>query len=347
MPNTALPQTVLPEKTLQRAGPMAYLASLLRGSGVAPDDVTRACNSDIDLDGVAADQFLPLPALMKIMATAVQLTGDELLPVKLGEHYRWHNHGIIHRLGLTAPTLRHALLDFCEWQRLYSQAAVVYFHKVGEDFVLGYGLHVAPRETARHLYAVSARVGANCISDLTRGAVIPVEIQLCVSPPHDVVAIQRHFNCPVRFNQSQCAVVIAGRDVDYPMPAFDPAARAQLQDELRARDQGGENIVWQVERLIRPQLLQEDPGMEGAARQFGMHPRTLRRALAAEGTTFEIVRDGVRNAMARELLDITQLGIGEISAILAFSSHAAFVRAFQRWNGMTPSAWRESVTTRN
>jgi AraC-like DNA-binding protein len=71
----------------------------------------------------------------------------------------------------------------------------------------------------------------------------------------------------------------------------------------------------------------------------------LRRHLAEEGITFEAVRDDVRFVLARELLALTDLPIGEISASLVFSNQTAFVRAFRRWSGSTPSQWRAAAGT--
>lgn len=76
------------------------------------------------------------------------------------------------------------------------------------------------------------------------------------------------------------------------------------------------------------------------AAHLGTTPRTLRRALDAEGTTFEEIRDRVRFAMARELLDLTGLQAAHIALTLDFATPSAFVRAFRRWTGCTPSVWR-------
>jgi AraC-like DNA-binding protein len=98
-----------------------------------------------------------------------------------------------------------------------------------------------------------------------------------------------------------------------------------------------------LRHLLRPQLLGEAPSMESAAAAMGLGPRTLRRRLAAEGLTFEAVRDDVRFTVAREFLDMTRLPVGEISAALAFASHSAFDQAFRRWSGTSPSGWRRQA----
>ena len=85
--------------------------------------------------------------------------------------------------------------------------------------------------------------------------------------------------------------------------------------------------------------------MQTAAVAMGVTPRTLRRQLLAEALTFEAVRDDVRFAVARELLEMTRLPVGDVSAALAFASHSTFDQAFRRWSGMSPSAWRRTPTS--
>jgi len=53
--------------------------------------------------------------------------------------------------------------------------------------------------------------------------------------------------------------------------------------------------------------------------------------------------DEVRFAMARELLTVTDLEIGDIAKALSYSAHSPFVDAFRRWSGPTPSEWRRAA----
>jgi len=69
----------------------------------------------------------------------------------------------------------------------------------------------------------------------------------------------------------------------------------------------------------------------------------LNRYLKAEGTAFRTVADEVRFGIARQLLEDTDLPLVEIAAALDFSEPAAFTRAFHRWSGSTPSAWRANT----
>ena len=80
--------------------------------------------------------------------------------------------------------------------------------------------------------------------------------------------------------------------------------------------------------------------MEDVALRLGLHPRTLRRRLRQEGTSFETIKDEVRHAAARELLMLGALGIADIAFTLDYASVSSFVHAFRRWSGVSPGRWR-------
>lgn len=85
------------------------------------------------------------------------------------------------------------------------------------------------------------------------------------------------------------------------------------------------------------------PTMAEVARKLATSPRTLRRHLAANGLTFERVRDDALLAIARERLRDHRQSIAEVAYVLGFSEVRAFHRAFRRWTGMTPGAYRRSA----
>ena len=54
----------------------------------------------------------------------------------------------------------------------------------------------------------------------------------------------------------------------------------------------------------------------------------------------ETMRARVRREMAERHLNDSALAIGEISFLLGYSEPTAFHRAFRRWRGLTPQAYR-------
>ena len=85
------------------------------------------------------------------------------------------------------------------------------------------------------------------------------------------------------------------------------------------------------------------PTLERTAHALGMSPRTLRRRLADEGTTFSNLLAEVRRDLAQRYLGDRALSIAEVAFILGFSEASAFHRAFRRWTNTTPRQFRLSA----
>jgi AraC-like DNA-binding protein len=323
---------------LQRAGPLANARTLLAEYGV--DILEVADGLDLDPFALTAESRVSYASALAFLARCAHRTNCPHFGLLLGARYEWSSHGDVQRLGSFAPTLRQALLDFVTFQGSYSSVAGVYLLRLGSDFCLGYGLHDRQTEASRLAYDLCAAVGYNFVRGLSNGKVLPAEIHFCSREPDDIEPYLKFFRVPLRFNQSHLGLILTEESLGFPLPGFDPVMRQRATQELTARGLMQQTWSARVKRIVRPQLLRDDPSLVGAARALDVHPRTLRRKLAHERTTFEVLRDEVRFVLARELLDLTNMKIVDVSGAVAFATHGAFDRAFTRWSGMTPTAWR-------
>lgn len=82
--------------------------------------------------------------------------------------------------------------------------------------------------------------------------------------------------------------------------------------------------------------------IENVAEYLHMSDRTLKRQLAAEGTSFSTLVDEVRYRHATSLLSRTDYSLEQIADELGYSDVANFSRAFKRWSGRSPSNWRKA-----
>ncbi len=82
------------------------------------------------------------------------------------------------------------------------------------------------------------------------------------------------------------------------------------------------------------------PDMESVARALGLSVRSLRRHLAAEGESYHVVEREALATVAAHLLRDERRTIREIASEMGFSDTGTFHRAFRRWTGTTPSAYR-------
>ena len=71
-----------------------------------------------------------------------------------------------------------------------------------------------------------------------------------------------------------------------------------------------------------------------------MSSRTLRRRLTEHSLTFEALLEQVRQARTMSLLANLEMPIERITEEVGYSDVRSFRRAFKRWTGKSPSAWR-------
>jgi AraC-like DNA-binding protein len=91
--------------------------------------------------------------------------------------------------------------------------------------------------------------------------------------------------------------------------------------------------------LARPGSL---PGLAEVAAAQHVSPRTLIRRLKRAGTSFQAIRDDVRQTVARDFLLNSDLAISRIASRLGYQDPSNFGRAFRRWHGVSPRAFRAS-----
>lgn len=108
----------------------------------------------------------------------------------------------------------------------------------------------------------------------------------------------------------------------------------------------GEAATDAVRRCLAGELCNGQPTLEQIAPRLHMNPRTLHRRLDDEGTNCRRVLKDVRRELASRHLAERQLAISEIAFLLGFSEPSAFHRAFKRWTGHAPLAFRELTLPR-
>jgi AraC-like DNA-binding protein len=182
---------------------------------------------------------------------------------------------------------------------------------------------------------------ASRVRHVAPGAALAV--RLAFPRPADAREHARVFGAEPVFGAAVAALVLPRADWNAPTCTGDPTLFAALDAHAhtlleRASPQAGEAA------RVREALDSEPPGREpslaSVARHLGTSPRTLQRRLGAERTSFAALVDEVRRARAVAYLDSRDVSIAEVSWLLGFAEQSAFTRAFRRWTGEAPTAWR-------
>lgn len=323
---------------MQRAAPLSPLAAVLAQYDVSPGDVLAG--TGLTADDLAPDRFIPFSAFLLVLENTVRLTGLENLGLLLGAGHTVNVLGPWSGALRAAATLGEALSDLCVLQVRNSSGAATYLRRHKDHVFLGYGVHAPEAPVAPVLHDIVLAVGYRIITELTQGAIQPQEY-------HSMRPVPRNpgrwstLNAPIRFGQEETGLFLSHRDMAFQLQTAD----RHLHDLAFEEFHSAPTVVpaiWthRSSHAIRSLILDGGLTMSDVARRLGVGARSLRRALAKEETTFEAVRDDVRLAIARDLLSMSSLSISDLSSTLDFASPTTFIRAFRRWTGETPAAWR-------
>ncbi len=327
---------------MQRAASLVPLPGLLRDLGVRPGDVLAG--TGVSDDALRPDAFIPYAVYLAILDRAALATGRDDFGVLLGRRQTLAALGPLGRLMRHATTLGEALSDFASLQIGNSTGGTVYLMRADRDVILGYGIYDPASHASPHVHDMVLAVGFNLVAELTGGMVEPAEILSSRDAPKDLTPRLPLGRCPLRFGQSQTGLVLRAADLAFALPEANRLLHETILAELApGLAEAQSNTRGLVRHLLRELLLTGSSGMEGVAARLRTHPRSLRRRLRLQQTTFAEVKDEVRYAVARELLTLGALNITDIAITLDYSSASSFVHAFRRWSGASPAAWREGT----
>ena len=92
--------------------------------------------------------------------------------------------------------------------------------------------------------------------------------------------------------------------------------------------------------LVRTQILTNNLGLENAAKQTGLSPKTLKRRLSSLNTSYSELVDQARFLLAKSMLKNTGMSISSIAEELRYQHQSNFTRSFKRVCGITPQEYR-------
>jgi AraC-like DNA-binding protein len=327
------------------AGLARGLLELAAGKGADPR--TLRARSGIDKSDLEdQDGRIPLASYAALMRAAKEQTDDPALPLEYGGTVDMAEFSVVGMLFKSCETVLEALAQINRYGRLVVEV------DAGGDrrFQLvrrGEGLWlVDTRRNADDFPELTEATFARfvCMTRQVVGELVE-EVHVTHAAPAHAAAYDRFFRAPVRFEAEWNALRLdearltqpIRQEPRYVFGIFSERAEALLSSLECARTTRG-----RIEALLIPVLHTGDAGIAAIARAMGQSRQTVYRRLKAEGTTYEQVLDALRRGLALDYLGGASLSVNEAAYLLGFSDPAAFSRAFKRWTGMSPRAWRSA-----
>jgi AraC-like DNA-binding protein len=310
---------------------------------------------DVDLSGplhalslspgalAADDARVAAHAVVELWGAAARASGDPDFGLHAGAATTPASLGALGYALATSATIADALERCARYARLLDTAGFSVVEEGGRVW-----LRFRPGAGRPYAEAIVAAVVA-MMRQLTGADVRPVFVAFEHPRPPSVAEHERILGAtPVFGHAAGNWVAFDAALLAMPCVRADPALARHLDRSARAA-----LAELPIEGVVRARVCDaiaarledgEAPSATSIARHLALTTRTLHRRLRAEGTTFSVLVDEARFARAAAWLRDASVSTDDIARRLGFSETSAFSRAFRRWAGESPRAFRRRLT---
>jgi AraC-like DNA-binding protein len=312
-------------------------AALLAAAGLCPRD----------LGDPAA--LVPLAAFEAALRHLLARSGDRAIGLRLARAMDLRTQGFWGYALIASTTLRERLDVHLRYTQIRFPCQLSLAIE-GDRAVLTCVAHGVAPELAPTLFDWAFAV--SCLQQRSHfGDDAQLELWLTYPEEPHHAALRALVGGHVEFGARVNCLRFPARQLDQPLAGSDPhlgaLARSQLDAQLARRAliaspptrTDSAPVLDEVRARLSARLA-SDPTIECVARDLGVSARTLRRRLGALGASFQDMLLELRRTRAIAFLLETDQAIDGVGAQLGYGDPANFRRAFRRWTGLAPSAFR-------
>jgi AraC-like DNA-binding protein len=315
-------------------------AALLEALGARPEWVAAGAGLP-ELALRSADVPIRGRQMLRFLSLAADVTRCRNFGLRLAEYQGLAVLGPILVMMHGTRTIGEAMETLAEFYVLHTSMSSVRAVRDEQGMVLTYDLENASGPGEIQAVELGLANGMQYLRSVCGAAWRPVVVQLRHAAPADCKMHRRTFGPSLNFDQDRNAIVLDRDTVTRPVTQFRRNAHRVLEAHLRReRTQIGALWVVRTQTIIRALLPFTDSSLNATARALATSPRSLQRRLSEAGTTFDELREQVREDLAVKYVQQSNLRLAEISEILGYSQQSAFSRAFKRLRGVTPRQLR-------
>lgn len=285
----------------------------------------------------------PIELANQLLQHALELTGEGSLGYHMGTQMRISIHGFIGYAIMSASNVTEALLLASRFIQLRAPFIRLHISTMQPKARLQIFCDELLPEPLRHEFLIALAVGILTMGKALTGKDIYADIECDFPEPKGFSEYKHLIHSKITFDRPHLLAHFDKNYLTLPLVNADPIASQiainQCESELSNLGER-KRLAMKVRDLLK-QSSERYPSIEAIAAQLHMSDRTLKRQLAAEGTSYSNVVDEVRYRYAISLLSRSDFSLEQISDQLGYSDVGNFTRAFKRWTGRTPGNWRK------
>ena len=286
------------------------------------------------------------PTAHEVLETAVAMSGDTSLAIKIGNGLDLGKYGTYGFALMSCSDMGAALelflrygqtfLQSCSWQRSVNKDGIIL--RLQQDTGTSYQKMLVTELAFSQTHLQSKSLAARPAEG--------VRVHFSYPKPAHFGVYEQTWPFPMEFDQEHTQFFIPDQWLRQRVRTGDPTTNVLFSQQCEELVSGMTKV--DENAAIVRRLLIHSAGnflsISEVAEQLNVTERTLRRRLAAEGTDFRTIFDGIKNTLAQNYLRKTSLSVVEIADLLNYAEATNFHRAFQRWNSTTPADYRQQAS---
>jgi AraC-like DNA-binding protein len=283
---------------------------------------------------------IPLAPLVGLLQDLEIESGRDDLGVLAAGDVLWGGGDLTHYLAVTAPSVGEGLELLTRFAPLAHEAAQFQLHARDGIAQLALGSHCPLARSLSDFQVIAMWRRLVRWTGVSAG----YEAWFRHSQPRSLAGhVAALPGVRLRFDAPSDSIVFDARLLALPMLTADRELHSILVEKA---EQELERVpeVQSLSHRVRSVLLEElHAGYVDCvwvSSKLGLSRRSLSRHLKQERTSYTDILNSVRREVGRHLLVRTRLSVQEIATRLGYSLTGAFTRAFRRWEGMSPMAYR-------
>lgn len=322
------------------------LIEIAKEIGIPASQILRGTGLDLKMledakTRTSVDQYVTA------CTNAIKLCDDPRLPFRVGNNIHLSAYGLYGFALLCSPTVRDGFNLAVRYHGLATPIFSIDWRARDDHFIWLFPNEFRVRYSGavkQFLLAQQLAQHITHIQDIARSDRKPLMIKIAHAPPPSAALYEEQLGCPIQFSTEVTEIHYDQSLLDDRPPLTNPVTLAMLRESC-------ENLIGRIgdessTTGLVTQLIMERPGqfptMVAVADNLNLTPRTLRRRLANEGTTFSNVFDDVRRDLAEKYLSAGDFTVEDIAELLGFTDASNFRHSFKRWTGLAPSGFRIS-----
>lgn len=306
-------------------------ASLFREAGLDPILLTQP------------EATVDTPDFIRLLQLVMRRTEDEFLGLGRGTKSKPGTFSMMAHAVINCPSLGKAMERSAQFYRIVDMPLELTLEEGSTESRLI--LRAASPEHDNILEAIIF-ISLRFWSWLTGRNLEPIAIQLDFPEPPQADQFRRAFRGPVTYSNARNAVVFPTAWLSLPLVQNPLSLSKFLKDSLAHIIVGNSQPIGlpeQIRAIISKGYGNTFPDFAQVCETLNMTPQTLRRRLKEENTSYQAIKDSIRQDAACYYLSKEELSIDEIALMMGFSEASSFHRAFKKWTGKTPAACRREL----